>query len=103
MPAPLVLAPIVASILAWLSRLLMLKAGLWVVGTLVFLGLYFGTQELFVEPLIDQVRDIAEGNITGAVAEWVAFLNVDKAITMVLSAYVTAGGIAATKVALFRR
>lgn len=103
MAAPLVLAPIVASILAWLSRLLMIKAGVWVVGTLTFLGLYFGTQEFFVEPLIDQVRDIAEGNITGAVAEWVAFLNVDKAITMVLSAYGTASGIAATKVALFRR
>lgn len=103
MAAPLVLAPIVAAVLAWLSRLMMLKLGLWVVGTLVFLGLYFGTQELFVEPLLDQVRDIAQGNITGVLAEWVAFLNVDKAITMVLSAYGTAGSVAATKVALFRR
>lgn len=103
MAAPLVLAPIVAMILAWISRIMMIKAGIWVIGALAYIGLYFGTQSFVVDPLIDQVRAIAEGSTTGAMAEWVAFLNVDRAITMILSAYVTAGGINATKVALFRR
>lgn len=103
MAAPLVLAPIVAMILAWISRIMMIKAGVWVVGALAYLGLYFGTQSFVIDPLIDQVRVIAEGGITGTLAEWVAFLNFDRAITMLLSAYVTAGGINAAKVALFRR
>lgn len=103
MPAPLVVGPILGALMAWFSRIMMVKAGVWVVGTLTYLGLYFGTHEYFVEPLIDQVRNIAQNNITGTIAEWVSFLNFDRAITMVLSAYLTAGGIAATKVALFRR
>lgn len=103
MAAPLVLAPIFAALMAWLSRLMMLKLGVWILGALVYLGLYLGTQEMFVEPLIDQVRAIAEGNITGTIAEWVAFLNFDRAISMILSAYLAAGAISATKVALFRR
>ena len=103
MAAPLVLGPIVGLILAWFSRLMMLKLGAWILGAMVYLGIYFGTQEYVIEPLLDQVRAIAEGGITGTLAEWVAFLNFDRAITMVLSAYSTAGTIAATKMALFRR
>lgn len=103
MPAPLVVAPILAALMAWFSRIMMVKAGIWVVATLTYLGIYFGTQEMFIEPLINQVRTIAENNITGTLAEWVAFLNFDRAISMILSAYLTAGSIAATKMALFRR
>lgn len=103
MAVPLVLAPIVASVLAWMSRLLMIKAAAWVIGAMMYIGIYLGTVEFVIEPLIAQVRAIAEGGITGTLAEWVSFLNFDRAITMILSAYTTAGGIAAAKVALFRR
>ena len=103
MPAPLVLAPIVSVLLAWLSRFMMLKLGVWILGAMAYLGLYFGVDSFVIGPLVDQVRQIAEGGITGSLAEWVAFLNFDRAISMVLSAYTTAGAISATKVALFRR
>lgn len=103
MPLPLVAAPVVATLIAWLSRIMMLKAGLWVVGVFVYLGLYFGTQTFLVTPLVEQIQALATNTFAGPVAQWAAFLNVDKFITMVLSAYTAAGAIMATKVALFRR
>ena len=103
MPLPLLAAPIVGTLLAWLSRLMMLKLGVWIVGAMVYLGIYFGTQSFLVEPLMDQILSVAEGTFTGDVAKWVAFLNVDKFFTMVTSAYTAAGAISATKMALFRR
>lgn len=103
MPVPLLAAPVVATILAWLSRLMMLKLGVWIVGAMVYLGIYFGTQTFLVGPLIDQAEAYAIGTLAGPVAQWAAFLNVDKFITMVLSAYTAAGAISATKMALFRR
>lgn len=103
MPAPLVVAPIVASALAWLSRMLMIKAAAWIIGVFIYLGIYLGTHEFLIEPLIDQVRGIAENNTSASIAQWVSFLNLDRAITMILSAYTAAGAISATKVALFKR
>lgn len=95
--------PAVAFLLAWLSRLLMIKAGVWIVGALVYLGLYFGVQHFAIEPLVNQIRALAQGTMTGDLAQWCAFLNIDRAVSMILSAYTAAGAIAATKMALFKR
>ena len=103
MPLPLLAAPVVGMLLAWFSRLMMLKLGMWIVGALVYLGIYFGVQEFAIEPLLDQVQALAANTLTGDIAVWARFLNIDRAFTMVLSAYSAAGAIAATKMALFRR
>lgn len=103
MPLPVLAAPFVATLLAWFSRLMMLKLGVWIVGAMMYLGIYFGTQNFLVDPLVDQVLVLATGTFVGPVAQWAAFLNVDKFITMVMSAYTAAGAISATKFALFRR
>ena len=103
MPLPLLAAPAVGLILSWLSRLLMLKAGLWIAGAMVSVGIYFGTQTFLVQPLIEQVMLLAQGAFVGEVTQWAAFLNLDKAITMVMSAYTAAAAITAVKTALFKR
>ena len=103
MPLPLLAAPAVSIALAWLSRLLMLKAGLWVAGAMVSLGIYWGTQSFLIEPLMDRVLLLAQDTLVGPVAQWAAFLNVDKFFTMIFSAYTASAAIIATKLALFRR
>jgi len=101
MPLPLIAG--LPWILSWLSRLIFSRLGAWIVAGLVYLGVYLGTQNIVVEPLLDQIRAYGEGAPSGAVAEWMAFLNIDRSITMVLSAYAAAFAVSSAKVALYRR
>lgn len=105
MPLPIA-AGIVGVILAALSRLIMSRAGTWIAGVLLTLGLsigaYTGTQ-LLLESRLEDVLNIAEANTVGDFAVWLAFFNVDKAITMIVSAIVVAAGIKAGKSVFLRR
>lgn len=93
--------PIIATIMAALSRLFASRIGHWVAATLVFLGLSVGSQKYLVEPLLARIQSVA-GEL-GDAAQWFAFFRVDQAITVVLSAYTVRAGMAATRVWLKRR
>lgn len=99
-------AATIGAIIAGLSRLFASRIGTWAVALLTFFGIGLATNEVVVEPLLDQARSIVQSNMSGAgstAIAWVSFLNFDKAITMLFSAVASRFAIAATKVFLAKR
>jgi len=83
----------------WLIPKLIQYAGPWIASALLSLGLSWGTYKVVTQPVLNYIRD-AMGSMGSLAAQIVAFLAVDKAITIVLSAYVVAS---ATKVVLKKK
>lgn len=76
---------------AFLSRLFFSRVGQWVLTALLFLGIQFGSQKFVVEPLRAAIQSSFSGLDSQSLA-WMAYLNVDRAITIVLSAFASAAG-----------
>jgi len=81
---------LVAWIVAGLSWLFEKRIGQWIVSALVFLGLELGTQKAVTGPLLSYMQS-ATGSLPAEAAAWLAFFNVDRYITIIMSAYATAG------------
>lgn len=88
---------IIAWVIAGLARLFASRIGQWVTSALVFLGLELATSQVVVAPLLAQIQAVAGGVGTGAV--WLGFFNIDRYITIILSAYAVGAG----KSAILRR
>lgn len=88
---------IIAWVLAGLARLFASRVGQWVTSALVFLGLELATSQVLVAPLLGQIQAVAGGLGTGVA--WLGFFNVDRYITIILSAYAVSAG----KSAILRR
>lgn len=88
MPVPFVAAggAILAGLVAAFGRLFASKLGLWVASALAVLGLQFVATEALVEPILQQIQGMA-GGIGGQAAQWFGVVNIDKYITIVLSAH----------------
>lgn len=84
---PLVVSWIVAG-LGWLFRS---KLGQWIVAGMAFIGLQLATNEFAVGPILAQIQSVV-GQTGGDAVGWVAFFNLDKYITCILSAYAVATG-----------
>ena len=93
---------IIATFLAALSRLFASRIGAWVVALLLYFGISIGGYKMAVEPLLSSIKSTLSGLSADAV-NWIAFLGLDKAITIVFSAYVIRWGIGGAKVFLRKR
>lgn len=73
---------------AWaaLSRLIASRAGQWVLQILLFFGIQFVSSKFVAGP-IKAGLSAAFGGVTSDVLAWIGFLNVDTALTIILSAY----------------
>jgi len=91
-----------APLLAGLSRLFGTRVGQWILSALAFLGLNFVAQEFAVTPLLDQIKSSISG-APGDILAWIGFLNVDKYVTLLLSAYATAAAAGALKMRLKKK
>lgn len=85
MPLPLV-APLVAGLVAAFSRLIATRAGMWVVSVLGFLGLSMAVQGVAMGPVMGQVASHMSG-VGGDLARWMGVLQLDKYVSVALSAY----------------
>lgn len=85
------LVAIIGGIVAAFARLFSTKIGGWIATAAVALGIGLVTQESLMGPAMQAVQSAASG-VPGAALQWAGVLNLDKYITIVLSAY-TAGGI----------
>lgn len=85
--------------LAWLFRT---QAGRFVTELLVWLGIGLAVNHVVVGPALEYVRTQI-GNVDGNIAAWLGIANVDKGISMILSAIATRAGVSAAKVFLARR
>lgn len=95
MALPLV-GGVLGGLFAGLSRLFSTRLGTWVAGAMLFLGIELVASNFVVGPLLDEVIGAFAG-LPGDMAAWLAFLNVDRYITIVASAYATAASIGALK------
>jgi len=88
---PAFLAPLIAAVMAAFSRLVSTRVGIWVATALGALGLSLATHEIAMGPIMNMVRSSASG-IPADLAQWLGVLQVDRYITIVLSAF-TAGAV----------
>ncbi|MCF3498206.1 MAG: DUF2523 domain-containing protein [Stenotrophomonas sp.] len=91
-----------APLLAGLSRLFGTRLGQWILSALAFLGINFITQKFAVDPLLGQIKASVSG-APGDIVAWLGYLNVDKYVTLVLSAYATAAAAGALKMRLAKK
>jgi hypothetical protein len=89
---------LIAWIVAAISTAFSSRIGQWCVSALVFLGLELAVNSFAVGPILDQIKAVAMGLPADALG-WVAFFNLDKYITIVLSAMAVGAG----KSAILRR
>lgn len=94
---PVVLAPLIALLMRALSWLFLTKAGIWCVAILGTLGLGLATNEMVIEPLVDQATT-AWGALPPEVAVWAKALGVLEFVSLVISAHLV---YAATKAVSF--
>lgn len=94
MPLPLLASGILGGLLAGLARLVVSRAGIWVLSAMAFIGLEWITFEGVMEPIMDYVQSAAggAGGISGDLAGWMGVLNIDKYITIVTSAFLVGAG-----------
>lgn len=81
---------------AMLSRVIATRIGQWVVAALVFLGLQFAVNEFAVGPLLNWIKNLISG-APREIIDWLGYLNLDRYVTMLLSAYAAAAGVSAVK------
>lgn len=91
--------------IGWLAKS---RLGLFITSAMVWLGINFGTIKLAIEPAIQQLEQFAaQGAATGqygAIAmQWAGMLNLDRAITMIVSAVVAKHAILQGRLFLFKR
>lgn len=89
----------------WLAKS---RTGLFLTSAMVWLGINFGTVKLAIEPAIDQLEQFAaQGAATGQygpmAVQWAGMLNLDKALTMIVSAVIAKHAIMQGRLFLFKR
>lgn len=89
---------IIAWVVAGLARIVATRIGMWIVSGLVFLGLELGTQKVVLGPVLTQLQSVSSG-LAGDAAGWLAFFNVDRYLSIIISAY----GAAAAKGVILRK
>lgn len=85
------IAGAIAGALAGLSRLFSTQIGGWIATAALALGITLVATEAAVEPMMDMAAG-ALGGMPAQAVQWLGVLNIDKYITIVISAY-AAGGI----------
>lgn len=96
MALPLIGVGLWAVLSSVLGRLVSTRLGFWIAAALGTLGLQLAVQQVAVGPAIDMVQTNFSGMPSDLVA-WVSYLNVDKFVTIVLSAYAAAATLSAVK------
>lgn len=81
---------------AWLSRLVSTRIGYWIGAAFAFLGIQYVASEFVTEPLMAQIQSAFTG-APADLAAWLSFLNVDRYITIIMSAYATAAAAGALR------
>ena len=85
------LGPFLKRVFAWLLANLIGRA-------LLAVGLSVVTYKFAVQPFFDQLHSMVTSNAGELALEWFGFLDVDKAITVIASAYVIRTSVSVAKV-----
>lgn len=86
MPAPVVLAPLIAALIRGFMIMMSVKAVLWVVKVMGLLGIAFATNEYVVEPLLDLI--VLQWNaLPPEITQWLRAFGVTEVASMMVSAF----------------
>lgn len=104
------LAPLAAAIIEGLLWLFKSRLGLFIVTAMIWLGLNWVTITVVMEPTFQLLRNYAAGVGSGGgvgsfaqhAVRWMGVLNFDKAITMIISAYITRQAVTAGRLFLWK-
>ena len=77
------------SAFGWLVRS---QIGRWIVIALGAIGIQFVATEALLDPLIAHISSNVGGGV-GAATAWLGFFNVDRYVTLILSAYAAAASL----------
>jgi hypothetical protein len=90
----------------WLFRS---RIGLFIMSALAWLGINYGTVKIVLDPTIalingylDNMHGGAAGSVSQAMWQWVGVLHFDRALTMIISAYVTKTSISNLRLRWFK-
>ena len=86
-------------IAALIGRVFASRLGMWVVSALAFLGLQFAVHRVAVQPMMEHILSVTSG-LSAEAVQWMAFFNLDKYISIIVSAYAVSAG---TRLLLQRR
>lgn len=75
--------------LGWLVRS---QIGRWIAIALAAIGIEFAVSEAVMDPLFDYINANAGAGV-GAATAWFGFFNVDRYVTLILSAYAAAAAV----------
>lgn len=89
-------------LVARLSTLFASRLGSWLVGAMLWIGLSWSVHNLAVDPFLAQIQTVATG-LPGDAVGWFAFLNFDKYLSAVISAYGAAAAVTGGRAVLTRR
>lgn len=87
-----ILGAIWAALTAALGWLVRSQLGRWIAIGLAALGIQFAVTEAVMDPLIDYINANASGGV-GAATAWFGFFNVDRYVTLIISAYAAAAAV----------
>lgn len=91
-------------IMAWLGRVLLTAAGEWLVRMVVGAGLAFATNEVVTSTILPTIRAEISQRFAGAgeLVGYIGWFGIDKAVTIILSAWAARFAVNAAKVALVK-
>lgn len=89
MPIPFVAAGLIGAIGSLFGKIIATRLGQWIVGALIFLGIEFAVSNLAVQPLMDQMTQVASG-LPGEALQWARVFKIDVYVSIILSAYAAA-------------
>ncbi|WDS36968.1 DUF2523 family protein [Pseudoxanthomonas sp.] len=97
---------LLVSAFGWLIKS---RIGLWIMTAMAWLGINWGTLKIVVEPAMDALTNAAHsfgsgsGTMGATAVAWAGVLKLDKALTMVISAYATKHSILQGRLFLFKK
>jgi hypothetical protein len=85
---PAVILEVIDLVIAAFSRVMSTRIGAWIVQMMLFFGIQMASQALLLAPLKAGLSAAFSGMASDVLA-WVSYLNIDRALTIILSAYAT--------------
>ncbi|MGN6482538.1 DUF2523 family protein [Luteibacter sp.] len=76
---------------AFLARLIASRIGQWILTAILFFGINFVSKKVVVENVIPQLQAHMAG-LGALTLAWMAYLNIDRGISVILSAYAAGAG-----------
>ena len=89
------------ALIAWIGRMLLTYVGEMAVRALVGAGVGIATYKLVVDPAKEQMRTLFQS--AGPLVDYVGWLGIDVAVTIVLSAWIGRAAVSASKAFFVKR